>query len=56
MDLEFNDWFIQYIYAMYFILMTMTTIGYGDMVGRNPIETFYTLFMMVFFVEVNVDD
>jgi hypothetical protein len=34
----------------------MTTIGYGDMVGKNPIETFYTLFMMVFTDKIIVAD
>jgi len=32
---------------MYFILMTMTTIGYGDIVPKNPIELFSSLFIMV---------
>jgi len=32
---------------MYFILMTMTTIGYGDIAPSNAIEAVFTLFIMV---------
>jgi len=32
---------------MHFILMTMTTIGYGDITPKNPIEAVFTLFIMV---------
>lgn len=32
---------------MHFILMTMTTIGYGDITPKNPMEAIFTLFIMV---------
>ena len=41
------NWVVAYIYAMHFILMTMTTIGYGDITPRNPMEAVFTLFIML---------
>jgi hypothetical protein len=43
-----SNWIVGYIYSMHFILMTMTTIGYGDITPKNPIEAVFTLFIMVF--------
>lgn len=38
---------VGYVYSLYFILMTMTTIGYGDITPVNPIEIGFTLFVML---------
>lgn len=46
---EGESWQVKYIYAMYYILMTMTTVGYGDVTPNNPIENFCSLFIMVAF-------
>lgn len=46
-EVNSTNWFVSYIYSMYFILMTMTTIGYGDLVPQNPIEVCYTIFVML---------
>jgi hypothetical protein len=48
---EEESWQVKYIYSMYYILMTMTTVGYGDITPNNPIENFCSLFIMVSFYQ-----
>jgi voltage-gated potassium channel Kch len=42
-----SNWTVAYVFAIYFILMTMTTIGYGDITPKNPMEAVFTIFIMV---------
>ncbi|KAL4474857.1 hypothetical protein ABPG74_001553 [Tetrahymena malaccensis] len=38
-----NKW-IQYLYSYYFSVITMTTIGYGDITAQTEIERFFMIF------------
>lgn len=40
--------FDKYIYAYYFSSGLVSTIAYGDVVGKNWIEDAYTLVLLVF--------
>ncbi|KAL4497397.1 hypothetical protein ABPG72_011332 [Tetrahymena utriculariae] len=42
-----DDWKEQYIKSFYFIAVTMTTIGYGDIVPTNLAETIISIFSMI---------
>ena len=37
-----------YVYALYFILCTMTTVGYGDMSSKTSIEQIFCVIVMTF--------
>lgn len=38
---------VEYFKSYYFITVTMTTIGYGDIVPTNVIETIVSIFSMI---------
>ena len=40
-----SPWWKQYLYAYYFVCVTMNTVGYGDITPHNPLEI---LFVIVF--------
>ncbi|CAD8107182.1 unnamed protein product [Paramecium primaurelia] len=42
-EIENKDWEEQYLQALYFAVVTMLTIGYGDMVPKNAIEKIVTM-------------
>jgi voltage-gated potassium channel Kch len=46
-------WYRQYFAAIYFSLMTMTTVGYGDIYPQNDIERIVDALMMVFDNSIN---
>lgn len=47
-DLIDEDNFTQYISAVYWAFQTLTTVGYGDMVGYMMVERFYcTLWILI---------
>jgi hypothetical protein len=35
-DIDLNDPIIRYIYAFYFCVTTILTVGYGDITPQNP--------------------
>jgi hypothetical protein len=39
--------FIQYTASLYWAMMTLTTIGYGDIIATNIYERIYVIFMMM---------
>lgn len=42
-----GDYFeVQYVTALYWAFMTMTTVGYGDVVPQNSNERIVTIMMM----------
>ncbi|KAL4489963.1 hypothetical protein ABPG72_010862 [Tetrahymena utriculariae] len=47
MNIQDETWDIQYIYSYYFITVTMTTVGYGDVRPTNPLEVGVCSFLMM---------
>ena len=48
--IEFNlvdneDWFSEYIAAVYFSVITMITVGYGDIHATNKVERIFVIIM-----------
>ena len=39
--------FVQYLYAVYWALTTLTTVGYGDITPTNNYERGYTLIVLL---------
>mmetsp|Transcript_63549 Transcript_63549/g.148219 ORF Transcript_63549/g.148219 Transcript_63549/m.148219 type:complete len:847 (+) Transcript_63549:51-2591(+) len=41
------DFWVEYIYSLYFTLTTMTTVGYGDITPQNEDEVFFTTVLLL---------
>ena len=42
-----NPWEVRYLYSIYFILITMNTVGYGDISPVNSPEMIFTIFFVI---------
>ncbi|KAL4484928.1 hypothetical protein ABPG74_020105 [Tetrahymena malaccensis] len=47
--IQSNSMYDYYIYAIYWSITTMTTVGYGDISATNPIEAIYISIAMILF-------
>ena len=46
-DITKESWLIQYLYSFYFIIITINTVGYGDITPQNPSELIFCIFFVI---------
>ena len=46
--IESREWYITYLYAYYWAIITVMTVGYGDVVPQNDIERLFVLLTTLF--------
>eukprot|EP00927_Polykrikos_kofoidii_P001427 TRINITY_DN10537_c0_g1_i11.p1 TRINITY_DN10537_c0_g1~~TRINITY_DN10537_c0_g1_i11.p1 ORF type:complete len:935 (-),score=175.34 TRINITY_DN10537_c0_g1_i11:75-2879(-) len=50
-DIEYEEnaiWFLDYISDMYWVIMTITTVGYGDIVPKGIVSRAFAIFVMLY--------
>ena len=45
--LRTSSWVVQYLYSIYFIIITMNTVGYGDISPQNCAEVLFCIFFVI---------
>lgn len=43
-----SNWQKRYIYSLYFAIVTMVTVGYGDITGQNEMECLFNIFLIIY--------
>ena len=43
-----ETWLVRYVNCFYFIIVTMGTVGYGDLAPQSPVEKFLICFIVLF--------
>ena len=51
-EISEQDTFAQYVRSLYWVITTMTTVGYGDITPNNTIETIFTMVVMILGVSI----
>ena len=46
--IESEKWYVRYTYSFYFSIVTMMTVGYGDISSENYIECIFNIFIIVY--------
>jgi hypothetical protein len=46
-EIDKNSWTTQYINSLYFSVVTMITIGFGDITPTNSLEKLFSIFVML---------
>ena len=47
-DIQFEKWTIRYVYSLYFAIVTMMTVGYGDISSQNTTECAFNVVIIVY--------
>ena len=47
-QIETREWYITYLYAYYWAIITVMTVGYGDVIPKNDIERLFVLVTTLF--------
>ena len=47
-NIENETWFIRYIYTFYYSIVTMMTVGYGDITPNNYIECSFSIVFIIY--------
>lgn len=42
-----EEWYIQFLYSLYFLIVTMTTVGYGDIKPQNDSERLVVIIIVL---------
>ena len=46
--IDHSPWYIRYLYSYYYVVISMNTVGYGDIVPQTPFERLYSIFFIYF--------